>query len=82
MISGWFFMVATGMFITSAIYRFNISYLVLMVLYILIGLLLAYGGLKMPVETIISGIAFFVLFLVDIGMEWSLWRRHIADKPK
>lgn len=82
MISGWFFMMATGMFITSAIYRFNVSYLILFALYLVVGLLLAYGGLKLPAEIIISAIAFFVLFIVDTGMEWSGWRRHIADKAK
>ena len=82
MLSGWFFLVALGMLITSAIYRFNISYLILFALYAVVGLILAYSGLKINIEIIISGFVFFILFLVDIGMEWSIWRRHIADKPK
>jgi hypothetical protein len=82
MVSGWFFMIAGGMFITSAIYRFNISYLILVGLYGLVGLLLAYGGFRLPAEIVISAIAFFTFFIVDAGMEWSGWRRHIADKAK
>lgn len=82
MISGWFFMVAAGMLITAGIYRFNISYLILFVLYAIVGLILAYSGLKIGPELIISAIAFFVFLIVDAGMEWSVWRRHIADKPK
>lgn len=82
MVSGWFFMVSAGMLITAAIYRFNVSYLILFLLYLIIGLLLAFGGLKISAEIIISAIAFFVFIIVDVGLEWSIWRQRIADKPK
>lgn len=82
MTSGWFFMVAGGMLATAAIYRFNISYLILFALYTVIGLILAYGGFTIPTELIISAIAFFFFFIIDAGLEWSVWRRHLADKAK
>lgn len=82
MISGWFFMVSGGMLITAGIYRFNISYLILFALYALVGLILAYSGFTVPTELIISAIAFFFFIIVDAALEWSVWRRHLADKAK
>lgn len=82
MVSGWFFMVAAGMLITSAIYRFNLSYLVLVALYSIVGLILAYSGFTVPTELIISAVAFFFFCIIDAGLEWSVWRRHLADKAK
>lgn len=82
MVSGWFFMVAAGMLITSAIYRFNLSYLVLVTLYSIVGLILAYSGFTVPTELILSAVAFFFFCIIDAGLEWSVWRRHLADKAK
>ncbi len=82
MVSGWFFMIAGGMFITSAIYRFNLSYLILCALYSVIGLILAFGGFTIPTELIISAIVFFLFNIVDAALEWSVWRRQLADKAK
>lgn len=82
MISGWFFMVSAGMLITAAIYRFNVSYLILFLLYLIVGMVLAFSNLKITAEITISAIAFFVFLIVDIGLEWSIWRQRIADKPK
>lgn len=82
MVSGWFFMIAGGMFITSAIYRFNLSYLILCALYAVIGLILAFGGFTIPTELIISAIVFFLFNIVDAALEWSVWRRQLADKAK
>ncbi len=82
MTSGWFFMVAGGMLITSAAYRFNISYLILVALYSILGLILAFGGFNITTELIISAIAFFFFIMIDAALEWSVWRRHLADKPK
>ncbi len=82
MVSGWFFMVAGGMLVTAAIYRFNISYLILVALYSIMGLILAFGGFNIVTELIVSAIAFFLFVMIDAALEWSVWRRHLADKPK
>lgn len=79
MMSGWFFMCAGGMFITSLIYKFNVSYLILTGLYGIIGLYLAYSTMVIPQKINVSAVAFLVLFIVDAALEYSSWRKNLAD---
>ena len=69
MSSGWFFMCSGVMLFIALLYKFNISYLILFVLYTIVGLVIAFGGFVLQTELYISAIGFGVICLLDALFE-------------
>jgi len=79
MTSGWFFICSSGMLLTAIIYRLNISYIILFILYGVAGVLVAFSGFGLQVELYLSAVGFFGLCLLDALLEKSAFRTHLAD---
>lgn len=79
MTSGWFFMCSSVMLFTAFLYRFNISYLILFALYVMVGLIIAFGGFSLQVELYISATAFLVLCLTDSALEKTKLRSTLSE---
>lgn len=79
MTSGWFFMCSTVMLFTAILYRFNVSYIILCVLYAIAGLVIAFGGFSLQLELYISAIAFLVLCLIDSSLEKTKLRSTLSE---
>jgi len=69
MSSGWFFMCSGVMLFIALLYRFNISYLILFVLYAIVGLIIAFGGFVLQTELYISAAGFGLICLLDALLE-------------
>lgn len=82
MTSGWFFMCSTAMLFTAILYRFNLSYIGLCVLYAIVGLLIALGGFSLQLELYISAVAFLVLCLIDSALEKTKLRASLSESDK
>jgi len=79
MTSGWFFMCSTVMLFTSILYRLNFSYIILCVLYAIVGLVIAFGGFSLQLELYISAVAFLVLCLIDSALEKTKLRSTLSE---
>jgi len=79
MASGWFFLVSSGMLITSIIYKFNLSYILLCILYAGVGVGIAFGGLDLQVEIYVAAAAFFVLCMLDAFLEKTKLRTGLTE---
>ncbi len=82
MVSGWFFMCSTAMLFTAILYRFNLSYILLCVLYAIVGILIAFGGFNLQIELYISAIAFLVLCILDSALDKTKLRSSLAETDK
>lgn len=69
MLSGWFFMCSGVMLFIALLYKFNISYLILFVLYAIVGLIIAFGGFVLQTELYISAVGFGIICLLDALLE-------------
>lgn len=79
MTSGWFFMCSTVMLFTAILYKFNLSYIILCVLYATVGLVIAFGGFSLQLELYISAVAFLLLCLIDSSLEKTKLRSKISE---
>lgn len=82
MVSGWFFMCSTAMFFTAVLYRFNISYILLGVLYAIAGLIIAFGGFNLQIELYISAVAFLALCILDSALDKTKLRSSLTEADK
>lgn len=79
MTSGWFFICSSAMLFTAVLYRFNLSYILLCVLYAIVGLIIAFGGFNLQIELYISAIAFLIICLIDTALEKSKLRSGLSE---
>lgn len=79
--AGWPATCAVGMVIVAIIYKFNISYLLLAVLYaIMAGVV--YMLSNFTTLLIVSGVGFAIICSVDALLEITPLRKSLASKPK
>lgn len=67
------------MLFTAVLYRFNLSYILLCVLYEIVGLIIAFGGFNLQIELYISAIAFLIICLIDTALEKSKLRSGLSE---
>lgn len=79
MISGWFFMCSSAMLFTAVLYRFNLSYIILSILYAIVGLIIAFGGFNLQIELYISAITFLILCFIDAVLEKTKLRSSLSE---
>lgn len=80
MTSGWFFLSSSAMLFTAILYRFNLSYIILFILYAIVGLVIAFGGFNLQIELYISGVGFLILCLIDTALEKTKLRSTLSDQ--
>lgn len=79
MTSGWFFMCSGAMLFTAVLYRFNLSYIILCILYAIAGLIIAFGGFNLQIELYISAVVFLVICLIDSTLERTKLRSGLSE---
>jgi hypothetical protein len=73
----WLILCAIAMLFTAFFNKNNVSYYLLTIAYVAAGALIEFTSL--PFEMVIVGVLFLVIGILDAALEYSSWRKGLAE---